>query len=62
MDLATQIAAKPAHSVRLTKRLLRHARQMDLEGFLDLSAAFQAIAHHTEAHLDAVKKFSTKSR
>lgn len=56
-ELADQIAAKPSHSVRLTKRLLRHSRQMDLDGFLDLSAAYQAISHHTEAHATAVDKF-----
>lgn len=55
--LASQIAAKPAHSVRLTKRLLRHSRQMDLAGFLDLSAAYQAISHHTAAHVLAVDNF-----
>ncbi len=56
-DLAAGIAAKPAHSVRLTKRLLRHSRQMDLAGFLDLSAAYQAISHHTAAHTTAVDNF-----
>ncbi|HUP14984.1 MAG TPA: enoyl-CoA hydratase-related protein [Acidimicrobiia bacterium] len=56
-ELAAQIAAKPTHSVRLTKRLLRHSRQMDLAGFLDLSAAYQAISHHTQAHSTAVDNF-----
>lgn len=56
-DLARLISSKPAHSTRLTKRLLRQARSMDLEGFLELSSAFQAIAHHTEAHLEAVDDF-----
>ena len=57
MELAALIAAKPSHSVRLTKRLLRHSREMDLAGFLDLSAAYQAISHHTEAHAVAVDNF-----
>jgi enoyl-CoA hydratase/carnithine racemase len=56
-ELAASIAAKPAHSVRLAKRLLRHARQGDLDAFLDLSAAFQAISHHTEAHQQAVDQY-----
>jgi hypothetical protein len=30
---------------------------MDLEGFLDLSAALQAIAHHTPEHPEAVDRF-----
>ncbi|GIU92481.1 MAG: enoyl-CoA hydratase [Acidimicrobiia bacterium] len=56
-ELAGVIAAKPAHSVRLAKRLLRHARTMDLDEFLDLSAAFQAIAHHEPAHVEAVERY-----
>ncbi|MEX1004421.1 MAG: enoyl-CoA hydratase-related protein [Acidimicrobiia bacterium] len=56
-ELATTIAAKPAHSIRLTKRLFRHARTMDLAGFLDLTAALQAVAHTTDAHETAVQKY-----
>ena len=59
-ELASQIASKPAHSVRLTKRLLRHSREMDLAGFLDLSAAYQAISHHTTAHAEALDAFVAK--
>ncbi|HKX76254.1 MAG TPA: enoyl-CoA hydratase-related protein [Acidimicrobiia bacterium] len=55
--LAALIASKPSTSVRLTKRLLRHARGMDLDGFLELSAAFQAIAHHTDDHPRAVTAY-----
>lgn len=57
MELARLIGGKPAHSVRLTKRLLRHARTMGLAEFLDLSAGYQAISHHTEAHDRAVLDF-----
>ena len=53
-ELAGLIASKPAHSIRLAKRLLRQARTMDLSGFLDFSAALQAISHNTEAHREAV--------
>jgi enoyl-CoA hydratase/carnithine racemase len=56
-ELADLIAHKPAHSVRLAKRLLRHSRSMDLAGFLDFSAALQAVSHHTEDHLQAVAAF-----
>ena len=56
-DLARDIAARPHHSLRLTKRLLRHARTTDLDEFLDLSAAFQAIAHHQPEHLGAVDRY-----
>ncbi|MEX0757480.1 MAG: enoyl-CoA hydratase-related protein, partial [Acidimicrobiia bacterium] len=56
-DLARTIGSKPAHSLRLTKRLFRHARTMDLPGFLDLTAALQAIAHSTDAHQAAVDSY-----
>ena len=57
LELATVIAAKPSHSIRLTKRLLRHARHMDLPAFLDLTAAYQAIAHADPQHRTAVRSF-----
>lgn len=58
--LAEEIAAKPAHSVRLAKQLLRHSRTMDLDGFLDLSAALQAISHTEPAHAEAVRQYLEK--
>lgn len=57
MEIAHLIASKPAHSIRLAKRLLRHARSMDLPGFLEFSAALQAVSHHTEAHHQALATF-----
>lgn len=54
-DLAGAIAAKPPHAVRLTKRLLRHARSTDFDTFLDMTAAFQAISHHTDEHRQAIE-------
>lgn len=56
-ELAHTIGSKPAHSLRLTKRLFRHARTMDLPGFLELTAAMQAIAHSTDAHHEAVATY-----
>ncbi len=61
-SLAADIASKPAHSIRYTKRLLRHARQMDLEGFLDLSAALQAISHAEPSHGEAVRRYMERWR
>lgn len=60
--LAADIAAKPPHSLRLTKRLLRHARSMDLEGFLELSAALQAVSHAEPEHEQAVQRFLERWR
>jgi enoyl-CoA hydratase/carnithine racemase len=56
-ELASIIASKPNHSIRLTKRLLRQTRSMDLDGFLEYTAALQAISHHTSDHMEAVTEF-----
>lgn len=61
-ELAQQIASKPPHSIRLAKRLLRQARSMDLDGFLEYSAALQAVAHHTDGHHAAVAEFVNRWR
>jgi len=53
-EVARTISSKPRPAVILAKRLLRQARNMDLDGFLELSAALQAIAHTTPEHEAAV--------
>ena len=58
--LAARIAANPSHGLRLTKRLLREGQHMRLDSLLELSAAYQALAHHTEDHLEAVNAFLDK--
>jgi enoyl-CoA hydratase/carnithine racemase len=50
LDLAARIAEHPGHALRLTKRLLREGQYMRLESLLELSAAYQALAHLTEDH------------
>lgn len=62
VSLAKSVASKPAHSVLYTKRLLRHARAMDLDAFLELSAALQAISHSEPAHAEAVDRFMERWR
>jgi enoyl-CoA hydratase/carnithine racemase len=59
-ELAAQIAAKPPQVLRLTKRMLKLAQRSELPDFLDLCATFQAMAHHTEDHLEAVSAFVEK--
>ncbi len=54
LELATQIAAKPAGAVRFTKRLLKQAQRQELADFLDLCACFQGMCHHTDEHREAV--------
>ncbi len=58
--LAHRIASNPSHALRLTKRLLREGQHMRLDSLLELSAAYQALAHHTDDHLEAVNAFLEK--
>jgi len=58
--LAQQIAANPGHELRLCKRLLREGQHMRLDSLLELSAAYQSLAHHTEDHQEAVAAFVEK--
>ncbi|MEU6191056.1 crotonase/enoyl-CoA hydratase family protein [Nocardia sp. NPDC047038] len=52
--LAARVCANPPHVLRMTKRLLREGTHQTLESLLELSAAMQAAAHHTEDHREAV--------
>ena len=60
--LALRIAANPTHAVRMTKRLLRESTTQRLDQFLELSAAFQALAHATEDHAEALAAMLEKRR
>lgn len=50
MTLARRIAANPGHALRMAKRLIREAQTTRLETILEMSAAFQALAHATGDH------------
>lgn len=54
--LASRIAVNPAGVLRLTKRLIREAQHTRLDTLLELTAAFQAIAHTTDEHRVAVER------
>jgi enoyl-CoA hydratase/carnithine racemase len=56
-SLAARIAANPAPALRMAKRLLRQAQTARLDETLQLSAALQALAHHTPEHEAAVAAF-----
>jgi enoyl-CoA hydratase/carnithine racemase len=60
MALAQKIAANPGTVLRMTKRLLREGEKSSLESLLELSAGYQAIAHHTADHHEAVRAFIEK--
>jgi enoyl-CoA hydratase/carnithine racemase len=54
--LATDIAAKPGASLRLTKRLMKMAQRQELPDFLDLCAVFQGMCHNNLEHVIAAEK------
>jgi enoyl-CoA hydratase/carnithine racemase len=59
-ELARKIASKPAAALRMTKRLLYMSRKLDLKDMLEQSAAFQALCHHTEDHMEALEAIFEK--
>jgi len=60
--LAGRIVANPPHAVRMTKRLLREGRNVQLATLLELSAAMQSLAHATADHKEAVAAFLDKRK
>lgn len=60
LRLADRVAANPPRAVRLAKRLLREGQHSRLPDVLELSAAFQALAHETADHKEAVNAFLDK--
>ena len=59
-NLADRIAVNPGPALRLTKRLLREGQHVRLDTLLEMSAAFQAMAHKTPQHEEAVEAFIEK--
>lgn len=60
--LAERVAVNPPRAVRMAKRLLRESQHGRLSDVLELSAAFQALAHETADHKEAVDAFSEKRK
>jgi len=56
-ELAGRIAANSGPALRMAKRLLRQAQSSRLDETLQLSAALQALAHHTTEHDAAMAAF-----
>ncbi len=54
MALAESIAAQPPQSLRLAKTLLRHGTLSSYDTIMEMSAASQALMHHTEDHIEGV--------
>jgi enoyl-CoA hydratase/carnithine racemase len=54
-ELAQEMASKPPHAVRMTKRLMKMAQRQQLPDFLDLCAVFQGVCHNNPDHMTAVE-------
>jgi enoyl-CoA hydratase/carnithine racemase len=61
-ELAARIAANPGPTLRLTKKLQREAEHLRLDSLLELSAGYQALAHKTPEHREAVMAFIEKRK
>ncbi|GAM97689.1 enoyl-CoA hydratase [alpha proteobacterium U9-1i] len=58
--LAERVAVNPPRALRMSKRLMLEAQHGRLSDVLELSAAFQALAHETADHKEAVDAFVEK--
>ena len=58
--LAGRMAAQPPDVLRMTKKLLREGQSVSFDNIMELSAAMQALAHHTQDHAEAVNAFFEK--
>lgn len=54
LALAEAVAAQPPHALRMAKNLLRQGQTASFDQIMELSAAYQALAHHTEDHAEGV--------
>lgn len=61
-ELAARIASNSGPALRMAKRLLRQAQTARLDETLQLSAALQALAHHTGEHDAAVAAFFAQQK
>jgi enoyl-CoA hydratase/carnithine racemase len=60
LEMAHKMTRNSPDIIRLTKRLLREGQQLPLASLLELSAAFQSIAHKTPEHAAIVQAFMTR--
>lgn len=61
-QLAQRIAANSGPALRMTKRLMREGEHMTFRSLLEMSASYQALAHKTVQHRDAVNSFIVRRR
>jgi 2-(1,2-epoxy-1,2-dihydrophenyl)acetyl-CoA isomerase len=62
LEIAAEIARQPARILRLAKRLFSLTQGKSLEETLEISAAFQALCHHSPEHMQALEAFFAKQK
>ncbi|MFJ4292248.1 crotonase/enoyl-CoA hydratase family protein [Cupriavidus sp. NPDC089707] len=62
LELAQRIAANSGHALRMCKRLLKEAQHARLDTIMEMSAGFQALAHHTAEHEAALDGFLSRTK
>jgi len=58
--LAAKIARQPPDVLRMTKRMMREGQNVSFDIIMEMSAAYQSLAHLTEDHQEAVNAFFDK--
>lgn len=58
--LAARICRQPPDVLRMTKKLMREGQNVSFDTIMEMSAAYQALAHLTEDHKEAVSAFFEK--
>ncbi len=59
-SIAARIASNPPLVLRMSKKLIREAQHGRLETILEMSAALQSIAQHSDEHTTALNNYSRK--
>jgi enoyl-CoA hydratase/carnithine racemase len=58
--LAAKISRQPPDVLRMTKRMMREGQNVSFDIIMEMSAAYQSLAHLTEDHMEAVNAFFDK--
>jgi len=58
--LSSRICRQPPDVLRMTKKLMREGQSVSFDTIMEMSAAYQALAHLTEDHHEAVGAFFEK--
>lgn len=58
--LAERMCVQPPDVLRMTKRLMRTGMTNSFDTVMDMSASYQALAHHTDDHMEALDAFFEK--